>query len=124
MRVAIGIIAVSLAASGSMLRADDPSSSPLPIPLTRPEMKQYLEDLKARKPRIPLPELTEEEKEKLGERGSGYEGRLRYHYLPGSEARGGGGAGYSREPEPNMSLDFAFKTQLFWLVSRTNNCLY
>jgi hypothetical protein len=99
----------------------EPDTAPLPVPLTRPEMKQSLEDLKARKPRIPLPELTEEEKMKLGERGASYEGRLRYHYLPGGEGRGGG---FSREPDPNMSLDHAFKTMLFWIVSRTNNCHY
>jgi len=52
-------------------------ASPIPVPLTRPEMKQYLEDMKKRKPRIPLPELTEEDKEKLGTRGGGYEQRLR-----------------------------------------------
>src|SRR5205085_2523709 len=87
--------------------------------------KKYLEDMKARKPRLPLPPLTDAEKEKLGERGMGYEARLRYHYMPGGEGRGGrGGFGFSRDPEPNMSLDHAFKTQLFWIVCRTNNCQY
>jgi hypothetical protein len=85
-------------------------------------MKQYLEDMKARTPRIPLPELTEEDKAKLGERGRGYEGRLRYHYLPRTDAPGGGL--FSRDPDPNMSLEYAFKTELFWIVSRTNNCQY
>ena len=42
------------------IRAEEPRSTPLPVPLTRPEMKQALEDLKGRTPRIPLPELTEE----------------------------------------------------------------
>ena len=62
-------------------------------------MKQMLEDMKARKPRIPLPELTEADKEKLGDRGTSYESRLRYHYLPAGESRGGGGATRER-PEP------------------------
>src|SRR5690242_3682920 len=109
---------LSLAAAAGA--ADDPKQ-PLPVPLTRPEMKQYLEDLKARKPRIPLPELTEEERAKLGERGAGYEGGLRALYLPAGEGRGGE---FSREPDPNMSLDYRFKTELFWIVSRTNNCHY
>ena len=61
---------------------------PPPRPLTRPEMKQLLEDMKARKPRIPLPELTEDDKEKLGERGTSYEARLRYHYMPRGEEPG------------------------------------
>ena len=112
-----------LVALAATARADDePSAQPRPVPLTRPEMKQYLEDMKARKPRIPLPELTEEEKARLGERGSGYEARLRALYLPEGERQGG--AGFSREPDPAMSLDYAFKTELFWIVSRANNCHY
>jgi alkylhydroperoxidase family enzyme len=118
------------------VRADEPR----PVPLTRPEMKQYLEDMKARKPRIPLPELTDDEKAKLGERGSSYEGRLRTLYLPPGEgfAFGGGnrtaaggtnrganaGAPIGRNTDPKMSLDYPFKTELFWIVSRTNNCQY
>jgi hypothetical protein len=112
---------LTLAMAGPLVAGEHPPT-PNAIPLTRPAMKQALEDLKGRKPRIPLPELTEEEKEKLGERGANYESRLRYHYLHGGEGRGGGL--FSREPDPNMSLDYAFKTELFWIVSRTNNCHY
>jgi alkylhydroperoxidase family enzyme len=84
-------------------------------------MKHLLEDLKARTPRIPLPELSAEEKVRLGNRADDYENRLRYHYLPRSAGRGNvffGGA------DPKMSLDYAFKTMMFWIVSRTNNCQY
>lgn len=127
------------------IRADEPR----PVPLTRPEMKQYLEDMKVRHPRIPLPELTEEEKAKLGERESGYESRLRKLYLTpgegfgfgggnrtavagngqggaGSDLKGesGAGTGIRRNTDPKMSLEYAFKTQMFWVVSRTNNCQY
>jgi hypothetical protein len=115
-------VTLVLALAAAARAADGPSGQPLPVPLTRPEMKQSLEDLKARKPRIPLPELTEEEKAKLGERGSAYEARLRALYMPEGERQGG--AGFSREPDPAMSLDYAFKTELFWIVSRTNNCHY
>jgi alkylhydroperoxidase family enzyme len=115
----------------SLALAGEIATEPRPIPLTRPEMKQLLEDMKSRTPRIPLPEPTAEEKEAAGERGMGYEGRLRYHYLPGSrQARGGfggfgsGAFGFSREPDPKMTLDYAFKVRLFWIVSRTNNCQY
>ena len=121
-----GGLAGFLLVSTGPLRAEGPRTTPLPVPLTRPEMKQALEDLKGRPPRIPLPELTEEEKAKLGDRIS-YEGRLRYHYMPGGDergGRGGGGGAFSREPDPNMSLTYEFKTQLFWIVSRTNNCHY
>jgi hypothetical protein len=121
MRLAAAVVVGFVTASAGVARADGPGSAPLPVPLTRLEMKQYLEDLKARKPRIPLPELTEEEKAKLGERGSGYEARLRSLYLP---AGGGRGGGSGREPDPAMSLDYAFKTEVFWIVSRANNCHY
>jgi hypothetical protein len=123
MRFVTAMVAGWVMTSAGVARADGPGSAPLPVPLTRPEMKQYLEDLKARKPRIPLPELTAEEREKLGERGSAYEARLRSLYLPaGGGGRGGGTSG--REPDPAMSLDYAFKTELFWIVSRANNCHY
>lgn len=113
------------------LWAAEPDTSPRPIPLTRPEMKQYLEDMKGRTPRIPLPELTEADKEKLGERWNSYESRLRYHYLPsegqssgGRSAGGSSASGFGRYDDPDMTLDYTFKTQLFWIVSRTNNCQY
>jgi hypothetical protein len=116
--VTLSFVAICLVA----VAGAEPPSEPLPVPLTRPEVKEYLENLKARKPRIPLPELTEEEKVKLGERGASYEGRLRFHYMPAGEGRGG--TGFPRESDPSMSLDYAFKTELFWIVSRTNNCHY
>jgi alkylhydroperoxidase family enzyme len=137
-----GILAGVVAASALALRAEEPasSSSPRPVPLTRPEMKQYLEDMKSRTPRIPLPELSDEDRAQLGERAQSYEARLRYHYMPAGEGRfagpgGGRGAGgpagqgrgagdFIRNSDSNMSLDYPFKTMLFWIVSRTNNCQY
>ncbi len=105
-------------------KPDDPTL-PRPIPLTRPDMKQLIEDMKARKPRIPLPELTEEEKTKLGERSSGYESRLRYHYMAYDRDRAtGGGRSFGFGNDPDMTLDSTFKVQLFWIVCRTNNCQY
>ncbi len=84
---------ILLTAPAQTAAKDEPAPAPRPIPLTRPEMKQLIEDMKVRKPRIPLPELTDEEKAKFGERGGGgYEGRLRLHYMPAGEGRGGAGA--------------------------------
>jgi alkylhydroperoxidase family enzyme len=143
MRKNVALAMGLMLATAGVVKADEPR----PVPLTRPEMKQLLEDMKARKPRIPLPELTEDEKTKLGERGSSYESRLRTLYLPPGEGFGfgggnrlaaagnnggnangaaaaGAGAGLGRNSDPNMSLDYAFKTELFWIVSRTNNCQY
>jgi hypothetical protein len=119
--------ALALLAPAGFAAADEPKTSPLPTPLTRPAMKQALEDLKGRTPRIPLPALTEADRAALGDRADSYESRLRHHYLSGDEsrrgARAGGGPG-GRESDPNMTLGSEFKTRLFWIVSRTNNCLY
>jgi AhpD family alkylhydroperoxidase len=142
--LAMGLVFGSFAA----VDADEPR----PIPLTRPEMKRLIEDMKARKPRIPLPELSEAEKAKLGERGASYESRLRTLYLPAGEGFGFGGGNrpatagntadrprgegnrapggpgglpeFGRNADANMSLDYAFKTELFWIASRANNCQY
>ncbi len=138
----LSVIALAVGLAGAPLTnalAVDSVKAPRPIPLTRPEMKEYLEDMKGRTLRIPLPELTDADKEQLGERGSSYESRLRYHYMPQSdgqrgtggpggqgrgEGRGAGGGGFGRNDDPDNSLDYAFKVQLFWIVSRTNNCQY
>lgn len=126
------------------LFADPPKDAPRPIPLTRPEMKELIEDVKVRTPRIPLPELTEAEREAAGNQRDSYEGRLRQHYLSGMEESRGGfggrgpgggnssgggqpagaGGGARREQDPDMTLDNAFKVELFWIVSRANNCQY
>src|SRR6516165_1482100 len=103
--VAFGLVAVN------GLRAGDPADAPRPIPLTRPTMKELIEDMKSRTPRIPLPPLTDEEKAKLGERGGGYEGRLRALYMaPGDGGRGALGFSGGRDSDPNLSLDSKFKT--------------
>jgi len=133
-RLVLPVLAIVLACPPGT-QAVDSVNAPRPIPLTRPEMKALLEDMKSRTPRIPLPELTDEDREKLGERGGSYESRLRYHYLntdgsgtgtPGGQGRGQGRGtgGGGRDNDPDMTLDYAFKVQLFWIVSRTNNCQY
>ncbi len=115
-------------------------------PLTRPELKRLIEDVKVRVPRIPLPELTDADREKLGDQVDSYEARVKHHYLNGIEvvrpvaapsapigAAGSAGAngaktnppaGLAREQDPNFSLENAFKVELFWIVSRVNNCQY
>jgi alkylhydroperoxidase family enzyme len=97
---------------------------------TRPEMKKIISALKSRESRLPLPPPTEEE------RASGKSlvnnGRLRSLYLPpswqsftiagwgGSRNRGSAATLKSLQQSP----DYAFKTRLFWIVSRTNDCKY
>lgn len=134
-----------LVLTASLCPADEPVATARPVPRTRPEMKQLLEDMKSRELRIPLPELTSGQRAELGDRADSYESRLRYHYLPpgetsvfggsrsggrSGESRGGGppsstpGRDFSRNADENMTLSYAFKTRLFWIVSRTNNCQY
>jgi hypothetical protein len=83
-------------------------------------MKQALEGLKNRQPRLPLLPLTAEEKARFGNRPVVNNGLMRLRYLP-PDLRSGE---FSREPDPGMTLDPTFKTRLFWLVSRVNNCYY
>lgn len=134
----------SLAALGfSASFGDTPVKTPRPIPATRAEMKELLEDMKKRPYRIPLPELTEKEKQELGERSTNYEARLRFNYIPLAEgtvfgagrprtATPAGAPGsataprqdFTRNADENMTLTYQFKTMLFWIVARTNNCQY
>lgn len=112
----------------SSVRADDPPNQPRKTPLTRPEMKQMLEDMKARPERIPTAAAD-----------GNYESRLSEQYLPkgggarsylnfsGSPARTSANANPNRmmqEPDPALTLEYAFKTRLFWIAARVNNCQY
>lgn len=137
-------VACLLAAFPLFLRADETppkasTNSPRPTPITRPAMKQLLEDMKRREPRIPLPALTADEQKQAESDpfGRGYEGRLRSMYLPGTDLRGylyfaGSPARrpgsppprFTLEPDPAVTLDYGFKTKLFWIASRANNCQY
>jgi alkylhydroperoxidase family enzyme len=119
----------SLTFSG-LSHAQDSLGAPRPTPMTRPLLKLWLEDVKQRQPRIPLPELTPEDRQALGEQSENYESRLRYHYLNGIEvqrpfvAQSAPRTGRTREQDPNYTLDNGFKVELFWIVSRVNNCHY
>jgi alkylhydroperoxidase family enzyme len=104
-----------------------PSDTPKPVAATRPELKEQLEFSKQSKPRLPLPPPTAEEIADAKARGGRgpmtgiiNNGRMRKMYLP-AEVLGGG---FSREPDPAMTLNNTFKTMFFWIVSRANNCTY
>ena len=116
-------------------KADQPRKTPV----TREAMKQYLEDLKDRTPRIPLPELSEEETKQAQEnpRQFGYEARLRKFYLgdaPNAYLTFGGApvGGFPNlqtpsrpnPQDPALSLDYGFKVRMFWIAARANNCQY
>jgi alkylhydroperoxidase family enzyme len=109
--------------------ADEPRApnTPAPVAATRPELKELLERSKQSRPRLPLPPPTEEEIAAAKARGGRgpmtgmiNNGRMRKLYLP-PEVTGGG---FLRDPDPAMTLNNTFKTMLFWIVSRANNCAY
>ena len=115
------------------------ADQPRKTPVTREAMKQYLEDLKDRTPRIPLPEVTEEQKkqEQTNPWQFGYEARLRKNYLGdavngyltfGGAPAGGfpnlGTAARANPQDPALSLDYGFKVRMFWIAARANNCQY
>lgn len=121
----------------SFLFADEGKSSPKPVPETRAEMLSALEALKTRQPRLPLPPPTDEEiataaaaqANRSAARGTSAggaslglvnNGRMRNRYLP-DELRSGG---FSRQTDPAMKFDYVFSVELFWIVSRVNNCHY
>ena len=121
--------------AGARAADSPPSTEPRPVAPTRPELKQQLEDSKRSHPRLPLPPPTEEEiaaaKERTGQgarerTGQGAmggiinNGRMRKLYLPPELTSGG----FTREPDPAMTLKDSFKTMFFWIVSRANNCTY
>jgi AhpD family alkylhydroperoxidase len=98
-----------------ILRAEAPAPPP-----TRPAMKQALEEQKRIKPCLPLPPVTEEEKTQSDGRRVVNNARMRALYLL-EELRGGN---FFRGRDPAMTLDPTFKTLLFWIVSRVNDCRY
>ncbi|HET6425225.1 MAG TPA: hypothetical protein VFG20_16170 [Planctomycetaceae bacterium] len=104
------------------------------VALTRPEMKQRIEALKNRTSRLTLPPPTAEDI--ASGRMLVNNGRLRSIYLPASWQNfvvpGWGGTSNRNRPTSTASLlnslqaspDYAFKTRLFWIVSRGNDCQY
>ncbi|HEV3339181.1 MAG TPA: hypothetical protein VG125_02455 [Pirellulales bacterium] len=98
--------------------ADPAADRPKPVPATRPEVKQALEALKSREPRLPLPPPTDEERKAAGDRPLVNNGRMQAIYLPAAwrSTRWG--------KDPAMTLDPALTVECFWIVSRGNNCHY
>jgi hypothetical protein len=116
----LGLGSALLLGLPGLMRAAEPADEPKPAPPTRPEMKKALEAWKEAQPRLPLPPLTDEEKARPGGRPVVHNGRMRLLYLP-PELRGGD---FGRGRDPALTLDPTFKTMLFWIASRANNCHY
>lgn len=128
------VMLVLLAETGSSLSAiAQPTDEPQPA-MTRQQMKLQLEALKQRTSRLPLPPLTADEL--AAGRTPVNNGRLRSIYLPQSWQTfvvPGWGGGSSRQRSGGTAAtlnslqsrpDYGFKTRLFWIVSRGNDCQY
>lgn len=100
---------------------------------TRPEMKKRIQNLKERVSRLPLPPPTAEDIS--SGRMLVNNGRLRSIYLPvswqsflvpgwGSSANRAKGGTSALLKSLEANPDYGFKTRLFWIVSRTNDCQY
>jgi alkylhydroperoxidase family enzyme len=138
MKWSISLAFCGLFACGVQVYAAETSvEKPRSTPVTRPEMKRFIEDMKERTARIPLPEPTGEDAKNPDPRSRGYEGRLRSLYLPNTDARaylpfagspparpGSEAPRWGSEPDPKVTLDYGFKTRLFWIAARANNCQY
>jgi alkylhydroperoxidase family enzyme len=127
------LTAIALLGITTPVWADDPT----PVPLTRPGLKQLLEDSKKVEPRLKAAASANNGQAAAGVRNllppelkGGYfmqDGRPAGNGLrnPNAPARPQERANTPRmEPDPNMTLDNAFKVELFWIVSRSNNCVY
>jgi alkylhydroperoxidase family enzyme len=105
-----------------MVPASDPppSADPKPVAATREEEKALLEAHKKARPRLPMPPAPPEGTRSVNN------ANFRAYYLSEITGPRTGAApgGFSREPDPAMTLDNTFKVKLFWITSRTNNCYY
>ena len=116
----MNLLAVLALLAGELCGAAEPAG-PKPRPPTRDAMKQALDRLKQRQPRLPVPPISADDKEKAGGDAKKLvnNGRMRNHYL--SE---GFRKGFSRDKDPQMTLDYPFTVEFFWIASRVNNCHY
>lgn len=123
-RLHIALLLPALLVGARSSTADD---RPPEVPATRTELKAFLEASKRNVPRLPMPPLSEADKEKIAHANwaaadwSIYNnGRTRKHYLPPELAD----VSSLRADDPAMTLGYRFQTMLFWIVSRANNCTY
>lgn len=120
MKWLMALFAAAIAAPAAWANDPETARTPNRVPVTRPDMKVAIEALKDRSPRIPTPAITAEEAAALGDRADRFEARLRLRYLQHEPQRAPG----PRIDDPSMSLTYEFKTMMFWIVARMNNCHY
>ena len=114
----LAVLLIATAAAGQDAAA--PPAAAKPVPQTRDEMLEALSALKGRTPRLPPPPPEARAAQPPGPLGVVNNALFRGHYLP-AELRPGGA---SRQPDPALGIDDTFAVELFWIVSRVNNCHY
>jgi len=103
------------------------TSKPKPIPQSRQAMLQALEQLKHRAARLPLEAASSSVSEpnapdrQSPARTPVNNGRMRAIYLPDELTQRNPSPSEGR---PQTSIPYSFATELFWIVSRINNCHY
>lgn len=117
------IAAAGLMLGGSWSQAADESAKSAPdFVLDRTATLQWLERSKAHKPRLPLPQPSEEDRQRGRTSALGIvnNGLMRRFYLPKawSSLASSGLAGNQGK------VDSTFKVELFWIASRLNQCAY
>lgn len=140
----LSVLALAAIAAPTATAGDEPP----PVPVTRTEIKQVLEGSKHSHPRLPLPPLSDEQRQRAERaaaegqgRGIVNNGRMRNYYLapelrseftsragnPGENVRPANRQGLSVRSgaaDRSMPLDPTFRVMFFWLVARLNNCYY
>lgn len=127
------LIGLTSSVSSHAQETSSAASTAKSVPPNRLEMLEALDKLKHRQARLPLPPAAPESS--TGDvrsnaptaRSSGFRsmgvvnnGRMRSLYLPQELQTGGG-----RFPAASdQGLPYDFSTELFWIVSRVNNCHY
>lgn len=107
-------LVLMLSLAGDPVQKAPAADTSKPVGVTRDAEKELLEAHKKAKPRLPLPPDDARVPNSVNN------GAMRAYYLP-AELRDGG---FSRDPDPAMTLDNTFKVELFWIISRGNNCYY
>jgi len=117
------IATAGLAFGGSSSMAADESVKSKPdFVLDRTATLQWLERSKSHKPRLPLPQPSEEDRQRGRSSSLGIvnNGLMRRFYLPkawSSQASSGLAGNQGK-------VDSTFKVELFWIASRLNQCAY
>ena len=104
------------------LTSATPDRSAPSLTVDRDSMLKMLENSKRHKARLPLPEPTAKDREnaKAGTLGLVNNGLMRRYYLPADWST----AAFPARSQQSGLVDYAFKTELFWIISRLNNCAY